>query len=221
MVRIKICGITTLEDALIAAEAGADMLGFNFYPPSPRSIRVQEAQSIAHTLRAELAEACPLLAGIFVDESCHVVATAGMLIGLDFAQLCGRESQETIARLEGLVVKAIRPRDRTDAILDVSCYVPYAPQDDRVPSLIVDAFHPSLYGGTGEQTSLDVALAVKDCVPRMMLAGGLTPDNVAERVGLIQPWGVDVASGVEDGAPGRKDADKVRRFIEAVREVTA
>src|SRR5574341_271795 len=221
MVQVKICGITTWEDALFAAEAGADMLGFNFYPPSPRSIRIQDAQVIAQTLRAELGNDCPLLAGIFVDVSSHVVAAAGMLIGLDFAQMCGREPQETIARLGGLAVKAIRPRDRAGAILDVSCYVPYAPQDDRVPSLIVDAFHPSLWGGTGKQAGVGIALAVKERVPRMMLAGGLTPDNVAERVQLIQPWGVDVASGVENGAPSRKDAGKVRSFIEAVREVTA
>jgi phosphoribosylanthranilate isomerase len=88
-----------------------------------------------------------------------------------------------------------------------------------MPSLILDAYHPSLYGGTGEQASTDVALAVRDCVPRLMLAGGLTPENIAERVAAIRPWGVDVASGVENGTPGRKDHGKMRAFIDAIRSI--
>ncbi len=219
MVRIKMCGITTLQDALVAVEAGADMLGFNFYPPSPRSIRLGEAQTIAQVLRSELASACPLIAGVFVNDSCHVVAAAGMLIGLDFAQLSGSETYDTIVRLNGLAVKAIRPQDREGAVLDVSRCIPFAPRDERIPSLMLDAYHPSLYGGSGEQARIDVALAVKERVPRMMLAGGLTPDNIAERVRLIQPWAVDVASGIENGALGGKDPGKMRAFVQAVREV--
>ncbi|MEL7433142.1 MAG: N-(5'-phosphoribosyl)anthranilate isomerase, partial [Chloroflexota bacterium] len=83
---------------------------------------------------------------------------------------------------------------------------------------MIGAYHPKLYGGTGEQASVEVALAVKEAVPRLMLAGGLNPDNVAERVKAIRPWGVDVASGVEDDEPGIKSADKMRAFIKAAKE---
>jgi phosphoribosylanthranilate isomerase len=83
--------------------------------------------------------------------------------------------------------------------------------------LVVDAYHPALYGGSGQQTSVDIALVAKRAAPRLMLAGGLTPDNVAEQLRLIQPWGVDVASGVEGNQPGIKDPERVRAFITAVR----
>lgn len=214
MVRVKICGITNLDDALAAAYAGADMLGFNFFAQSPRSISLRNAQTIAQALRAELGEICPLLAGVFVNESCHTVSAVGMFVGLDFAQLSGNEPHDEVARLAGMAVKAIRPHDPASASIALSEYIPYAPKDQRIPSLMVDAFHPSLYGGTGQQTSIDIALAVQERVPRMMLAGGLTPDNIAERVQMIRPWGVDVASGVENGIPGRKDFGKMRAFIE-------
>jgi phosphoribosylanthranilate isomerase len=144
-----------------------------------------------------------------------------MIVDFDFAQLSGDENRYTLARLAGNAVKAIRPQTKDEALSSLDHYIPFAPDDDRMPSLILDAYHPTLYGGTGEQASTDIALAVKDCVPRLMLAGGLTPENVAERVAAIQPWGVDVASGVENGTPGRKDHDKMRSFIEAVRSVEA
>ena len=105
--------------------------------------------------------------------------------------------------------------------MSIGEYVPFAPDDERAPSILLDAYHPDLYGGTGLQASTDVALTVKDRVPRLMVAGGLTPENVTERIAAIQPWGVDVASGVEDGKPGRKSASKMRAFIDAVRAVKA
>lgn len=221
MTRIKICGIKTLGDALTAAEAGADMLGLNFYPPSPRAITWDDARRLVADLRSTLGTVCPVIVGLFVNEEWQVIVAAGMMVDFDFAQLSGDEPRDTLARLAGNAVKAIRPQNREEALAGIGAYVPYAPDDERMPSLILDAYHPTLYGGTGEQASTDVALAVKARVPRLMLAGGLTPENVAERVTAIQPWGVDVASGVENGVTGRKDIGRMRAFIDAVRSVAA
>jgi phosphoribosylanthranilate isomerase len=99
-------------------------------------------------------------------------------------------------------------------------FLRYAPSDARLPSLLVDAYHKQLYGGTGEQASIEVALAVKEIAPRLMLAGGLTPENIADRARAILPWGVDVASGVES-APGIKDRGQVYAFIELAQAVEA
>lgn len=221
MTQIKICGITRLEDALAAHTAGANMLGLNFYAKSPRFIEWNVGQGIVLQLRKHLGETCPVIVGVFVNETWETIAAAGMLVDFDFAQLSGDEPGDTAARLSSSAFKAIRPRNKAEAMMSIGEYIPFAPDDQRAPSILLDAYHPDLYGGTGEQANIDVALTVKDRVPRLMLAGGLTPENVAERVKAIQPWGVDVASGVEDGKPGRKSANKMRAFIEAVRSVKA
>ena len=219
MTRIKICGITSVEDALAAAEAGADMIGLNFYPKSPRSIGWPDGQAIISEIRAALGASRPLVVGLFVNEDWQTIVASGMIVDFDFAQLSGNEPGYMVARLAGNAVKAIRPQNKAEALSAVGEYVPYAPDDERIPSLILDAYHPTLYGGTGEQASTEIAVMVKDRVPRLMLAGGLTPENVAERVAAIRPWGVDVASGVENGSPGRKDIGKIRGFIEQVKSV--
>jgi phosphoribosylanthranilate isomerase len=218
MTVIKICGVTTFEDALHAAEAGADMLGLNFFKRSPRYIDPDRAREIAIALRAQLGASCPLLVGVFVNEVVGRMSQTMEWVGLNFAQLSGDESGEMLREMRGIGFKGIRPRNRAEALDDAAYYLKAQTVDARAPSLLLDAHHPTLYGGTGEQASTDVALAVKAQVPRLMLAGGMTPDNVAFTVHEIQPWGVDVASGVEvDGQPGRKDAAKVRAFIDAVR----
>jgi phosphoribosylanthranilate isomerase len=221
MTQIKICGITRLEDALAAHTAGAELLGLNFYAKSPRYIDWNAGREIVEQLRRQLGETCPVIVGVFVNENWETIAAAGMLVDFDFAQLSGDESGNTIARLSNSAFKAIRPRNKAEALLGIGEYMPFAPKNERAPSILLDAYHPDLYGGTGTQASTDVALTIKDRVPRLMLAGGLNPENVAERVAAIRPWGVDVASGVEDGTPGRKDATKVRAFIEAVRSIDA
>jgi phosphoribosylanthranilate isomerase len=139
-------------------------------------------------------------------------------VGLDFVQLSGDETPQHLQDLGGIAFKSIRPADMTSATKDVADFMPMSPTDERVPNLILDAYNPKLYGGTGETASVDVALAAKAHVPRLMLAGGLNPDNVAERIRAVQPWGVDVASGVEDGVPGIKDPDKVRALMQAIKE---
>lgn len=218
MTVVKICGVATLEDALAAAQAGAEMIGLNFYPPSPRYLTPEAAKAIAEGLREALGEACPLLGGVFANEPPEQVRAMRRRVGLDFVQLSGDEPVSDLALLGGYSVKALRPRDKDEALELVTRYRPHAPTAAHLPSLLLDAYHPDLYGGTGEQASAEVAAAVMAVTPRLMLAGGLTPENVAERVQAIRPWGVDVASGVEGSIKGRKDAARVRAFIETVRD---
>ncbi len=218
MMKVKICGITRLEDALTATEAGADLLGLNFYKPSPRSITVQDATVLCDTLREKLGNKCPTLVGVFVNMATNEVETIVTKVGLDFAQLSADETDEMLLELRGVGFKSIRPMNLDMALDDVQYFSKHMPSDERVPSILLDAYHPKLYGGTGEEASVEVALAIKERVPRMMLAGGLKPENVGERVKAIRPWGVDVASGVEDDEPGIKSAEKMRAFIKAAKE---
>lgn len=220
MPQVKICGITSFDDALMAAQAGADLLGFNFYRKSPRYIAPEVAQPICDALRQQLGAACPVLVGIFVNEVVGVISAITRKVGLDSAQLSGDESEDMLRELRGISFKAIRPANMAQALDDVQYFSATLPANERIPSLLLDAHHPQLYGGTGEQASIEVALAVRERVPRLMLAGGLTPDSVAARVQAVQPWGVDVASGVEfDGQPGRKDPSRVRAFIQSAKAV--
>ncbi|MCS6834532.1 MAG: phosphoribosylanthranilate isomerase [Anaerolineae bacterium] len=213
MTVVKVCGVTTYEDAHQAASAGADMLGLNFYPPSPRYLLPEAAQAIVERLRAALGSRCPVLVGVFVNEPSEAVRAVVQRVGLDFAQLSGDESPEALRDLSGLAFKAVQPADLAQALSMSQAYGSLGPQDERAPSLLLDAHHPGLRGGTGAQVSAEIALALRQAVSRLMLAGGLKPDNVAERVRAVQPWGVDVASGVEGETPGRKDSQKVRDFV--------
>lgn len=220
MTKIKICGLRSVDDALMAARAGADMLGLNFYRGTPRGIDPETAVEIVRELRQTFAEQCPILVGVFVNAAVSDVRQIAAKVGLDFAQLHGGESARMTASLQGLAFKAIRPASKAAALADLETFAPTFPADERAPSLLVDAFNPALYGGTGETASLDVALALNQAVPRLMLAGGLRPGNVADRISAVRPWGVDVASGVEKDGPGRKDEAKVRAFIDAVRRAS-
>lgn len=217
MTRIKICGVTQLENALMCAQTGADLLGLNFYPPSPRSITPEDARILTDGLRTALGDQCPMFVGVCVNISAAELLRIMEIAGLDAVQLSGNEGVDVVQALDGHAIKVLRPRDPAEAAALAEQFLPHAPSDARLPSLLVDAYHKELYGGTGEQASLDVAHTVKHRVPRLMLAGGLKPENVAERVRAIQPWAVDVASGVEAGQPGIKDAARVRAFIAAVR----
>ncbi len=217
-VKVKICGITTLDDALMAARAGADLLGLNFYPKSPRYIEPDAARDLCDALRAELGAECPPLVGVFANEVVGKISVTMEKVGLNFAQLSGDESVEMLRELRGIAFKAIRPRNQAEALDDTAYFGQFALTDERIPSLLLDAHHPQLYGGTGEQASDEVALAVKAQTPRLMLAGGLTPENVAARIAAVHPWGVDVASGVEGETPGRKDAAKVAAFVRAAKQ---
>lgn len=215
--KVKICGITTLDDARMATTAGADLLGFNFYAKSPRYIDPDAALVICNALRTEFGAACPTLVGLFVNSAFGDISIITNKVGLNFAQLSGDETENVLVELRGMGFKSIQPMNKAMALDDVQYFSQSFPTDERVPSILLDAYHPTLRGGTGHQASTEVALAVKAEVPRLMLAGGLNSDNVTERIQAIRPWGVDVASGVEDGTPGIKSATKVQAFIQAAK----
>lgn len=211
-VKVKICGITRLEDALIAADAGSAMLGLNFYPKSKRFIQIDTARALTIDLQQHLGDARPLLVGIFVNASLEEVQRIVEQVGLDGVQLSGDEAPELLSALGDRAFKALRPADTEQVAVQVQQFGSH-PVDDRLPSLLLDAYHPDAYGGTGLQAEVGLGLAVKRQTERLMLAGGLTPENVAEIVAQVQPWGVDVASGVEDGVPGIKSETKIRAFV--------
>ncbi len=215
---VKICGVMTPDDAAVAAELGADMIGLNFYPPSPRYIDPAHAATISRYLHDEFGQQRPVIVGVFANATSSHIAEVMDVAHLDFVQLSGEESDELLHELKGRGYKAIRPSNKVLALDDAAYYSKAFLDDERIPSLLLDAYHPKLYGGTGEQASVEVALAVKEQVPRLMLAGGLKPENVAERVRQIRPWGVDVASGVEPpDEPGVKDPHRVKAFIQAAK----
>ncbi len=215
MTRVKICGITNLEDALVAARAGADFLGFVFYNQSPRFVPPGRAAEIVSALRAELGPRCPRLVGVFVDAPVEEVRAVLDTVGLDLAQLHGSEPPAEVRALQPRAFKAIRPQSRGEAEANLALYYDVVPQDEAVPQFLMDAYHPWQFGGTGIMADLAVAMLIARRV-RLLLAGGLTPETVGEVIRRVRPWGVDVSSGVER-AKGVKDHARVRAFVEAVR----
>jgi phosphoribosylanthranilate isomerase len=256
---IKICGLTNPDDALAAIDAGADYLGFNFYPKSPRYVSPADcARIIAALVTRHLS--LVTFVGVFVNEPPARVAAILDHCGLDLAQLHGDEPPEHLAVLWGRAFKAIRPeRDHPERSVDPerngvkskgrravegcgperqpkrasqasstafhsaqgACsgedeFVVFARISPGAPALLIDAHAPNTYGGTGQVADWEAARAVAARFP-IFLAGGLTPENVAAAVAHVNPWGVDVASGVES-APGRKDHRKMRAFVLAARE---
>ena len=212
--KVKICGITNLDDALAAIDAGADMLGFNFYPKSQRYIPPEAACAIAAQIRS--GERRPALVGVFVNADLADIDSIMDALGLDLAQLHGDEPAAVLARLNGRGFKAVRPTSIGEAEADAERYAPDSP---AAPALLLDAYRKNHYGGTGQPADWPIAAKLAQTRP-ILLAGGLTPDNVARAVRLVRPWGVDTASGVE-WAPGRKDIDRLRAFVSNARRVNS
>lgn len=206
MTIVKICGITNADDALCAIDAGADMLGFIFYPPSPRCTTVEVVERIASLLVTRHSSLVKV--GVFVDETPEHMLTVVEQAGLDAIQLSGNEPLATLRALDGKGFKVVR---KLHEAFD------FAGQQTNpdLPELVLEADHPTLYGGTGQRADEQLALQLAQ-QHRLMLTGGLTPDNVADVIRVVQPWGVDVASGVE-ASKGKKDHAKVRAFITAAR----
>lgn len=196
MVRVKICGVTTAEDALLAAHAGAFAIGFNFHPRSPRCIEPAAAARIAAVLPREVWRV-----GVFVDRTRADLERIAAAADLTALQLHGDEPAELCRGWSMPVIKAGRVRERTD----VERLLAYP-----VELILVDAYVEGVPGGTGAR--LDWSLLEGFERTRLILAGGLTPENVGEAVRAVRPFAVDVASGVE-ARPGHKDPDKVKRFI--------
>jgi len=214
MTYVKICGITNVEDARCATAAGADLLGFIFYPPSPRYLVPARAGEIVRAIRDETGDDAPRMVGVFVDAPGADVAEAAATAGLDLIQLHGAEPPDMVQQLPH-AFKALRSRTLSEAEDAVTTYRSCFGDDPTVPDLLIDAYHPREHGGTGLPADAAAARALaRRC--RLLLAGGLTPDNVSDAIALIQPWGVDVSSGVER-AKGLKDHALVRAFVAAVR----
>jgi phosphoribosylanthranilate isomerase len=201
MIRIKICGMTELDDALHAVDCGADALGFVFFAGSPRAVTEKRARAIIAALP-------PLVTvvGLFVNEDPGIVRRIADHCGLDVIQYHGDESPETVGLSPRRAIRALRVRN--DAFLQ---------EMEEYPSsgLLLDAWVAGTFGGTGVQCNWTIAakMAKKRAV---ILAGGLTPENIAEAIQTVHPYGVDVCSGVES-SPGRKDHQKVAAFIRAAR----
>jgi len=209
MVKIKICGITNVEDAKVAVAAGADALGFVMYRKSPRFVEPAVVKAIVAGLPPFV-----LPVGVFVNEEPDRVRTLMDECGLALAQLHGDETASYCQNLERPVMKAIRLKDRR-TFLALAEFQGRA----NVRGFLIDAFSNQAYGGTGQTVDWGLAQEVAQSMP-VVLAGGLTPANVAEAITLVHPYGVDVSSGVEL-SPGKKDHDKVKAFIEAARLVPA
>jgi len=218
--KIKICGITTLDDALAAIDTGADLLGLTFYPRSPRYIEPAACAALVNRLRGRGERAT--LVGVFVNIAADAVAACLDACNLDYAQLHGDEPPEELAALGPCAFKAIRPANTEEAKRQALRYLPPAPDgydtlvaDPQRPAFLLDAAAPGQFGGSGQQADWHMARVLARRWP-ILLAGGLRPDNVAAAVETVHPWGVDVASGVES-SPGRKDIAKMRAFVEAAR----
>ena len=202
--KVKICGVTNVADALAAAGAGADMIGLNFYEKSPRHVVPAQAAEIARALPPFV-----LKVGVFVNPTEAQVLEAVAACGLNLLQFHGDEDSAFCTQFGVMSVKALRVRDaeslQTLANFDTDAF-------------LLDAYSKAGLGGTGEKFNWELAVAVQKFGKPIFLAGGLTPENVADAVRQVRPFAVDVSSGVES-APGKKDAAKVRAFIAAVKTV--
>ena len=197
-VRVKICGITNLADAQAAVEAGADALGFIFYERSPRFIPIKIAAEISRALPPFI-----MRVGVFVNPPKELVLRAIGECGLSLLQFHGDEPPEFCTQFGLMSMKAFRIRD-AGSLEELPKY--------QTDAWLLDAYSPDTLGGTGEKFNWDLAVEAQKIGKPIFLAGGLTPENVAEAIRKVRPFGVDVSSGVES-SPGKKDPAKVRAFI--------
>lgn len=204
--RIKICGITRLEDALAAARAGAHALGFVFHAPSPRNVAPEAARAIVATLPPFITTV-----GLFVDRSAAEVEAVLERVPLDLLQFHGDETPQFCAAFGRPYIKAVRMRPGVDLL-------EYARRYESARALLLDAYVSGIHGGTGAR--FDWSLVPRDLPRPIVLSGGLTAENVGEAVRQVRPWAVDVSSGVEAGR-GIKDAQRIRQFIAGVRDADA
>ena len=200
--RIKICGITSVEDALAAARLGADAIGLVFYPPSPRYVEVEQA--------AEITAALPpfvTTVALFVNADEQTIADVVSRVRIDLIQFHGNECKDYCGMHQRPYIKAVRMSDDVDLDKQLNDF-------SQARGLLLDTYKAGVPGGTGEQFKWDrVPAHVAD---KIILAGGLTPENVKDAVAQVHPYAVDVSGGVES-VPGKKDTEKMARFIEAVR----
>jgi phosphoribosylanthranilate isomerase len=208
MTKVKICGITNLNDALAAQRLGADMIGLNFYPPSPRFVSVETAAEISQNTGPH----CQKI-GVFVNAQIPEILETVSAVALDGIQLHGDESSEFAASLREKtslhLIKAFRvgPQFSTSDTMD-----------HDVDSILLDAFSSSGYGGTGKTFDWEIAQVAAASISRLFLAGGLNPENVADAIRMVLPFAVDTAGGVES-APGKKDELRMKAFIDIAKSI--
>ena len=200
-IKVKICGMTQLKDALFAVEQGVDAVGFIFYKKSPRAVTMK-------TVREIITKLPPLVdtVGVFVNESAERLNKIADYCGLDLVQLHGEESPAFCRKIHRRVIKAFRVKD-LQSIKQLEKF--------PVSGFLLDTFSDDLHGGTGKTFNWNLALPAKKMGP-VILAGGLTPRNILQAVRQVRPYGVDVCSGVEK-SPGIKDLEKVRAFLKNIR----
>ena len=198
-VKVKICGITNVADAKSAADAGADMIGLMFYDKSPRNVSLASAAEIARSISPFV-----LKVGVFVNPTEELVARVIAECGLSLLQFHGDEPSQFCTKFGVMSMKAFRVRDESSL---------EAMKNYETDALLLDAYSPTQLGGTGEKFNWNIAVQAAGFGRPIFLAGGLTPDNVADAVRQVRPFAVDVSSGVES-APGKKDALKVKSFIQ-------
>ncbi len=210
-VRVKICGVTSVEDALAAAHLGADAVGLNFYPPSPRSVPVDTARAIVRAL-PPFVEPVALHVNRPLQETMQLTRELGPVRTIQWHG----DEPEPCPRGVFKFIMAFQVSESMGDLAGVRSYLERCRTADQLPAaVLIDGRRAGQYGGTGETPPWHLLEGVDLGVP-LILAGGLTPDNVAEAVQRVRPYAVDVAGGVEI-SPGRKDAEKLRRFIDAVR----
>lgn len=203
-VRIKYCGITNVEDALAAIDLGVDALGFVFHPPSPRYVAPERARAIIAALPPLVCKV-----GLFVNHEPDAVREIAAMTGIDLVQYHGDETPAICAGSPRAWIKALRVRVDTDL---AACAREYA----GAAALLVDSWDAQVYGGSGR--TFDWSLLPGQFTRPLILAGGLTPDNVADAIRRIHPYAVDVSGGIE-ASKGRKDREKMHRFVTEVRKV--
>ena len=217
--KVKICGIRNPEDAQAAAEAGADFIGLVFVPERHRRLEPEAAGAIVAELKGSLAMA-PSVVGLFANQPLEEVNSIIEACGLDMAQLCGAESLDYCQQISAAVIKVLHIPDSSSSRGQTGELAGSIKSHRDAGNLVtLDRLVEGLQGGTGEGFDWDIAAQLSRRGNSFLLAGGLSPENVAEAVATVRPWGVDVSSGVETG--GVKDHDKIREFIHNARKQSA
>lgn len=200
--KVKICGVTSPAEAALAADLGADLIGLNFYPPSPRYLEVARAAAIADSVRGRAQ-----LVGVFVNRPAAEVERIATAVGLDLLQFHGDETAEEIWPFADRAIKAFRVRDRVDAASLAGF--------EEFWGVLIDARHPHLFGGTGESWRFESLRDLESSVRRTFIAGGLGPHNVGRAIRSARPYGIDLCSGIE-AEPGKKDPELLRQLFEEI-----
>ena len=206
MTKVKICGITNLEDALISAKFGADALGFNFYERSPRYIKPEKAREIVEQLPAEV-----LKVGVFVNENLDKIVEIAEVARLEALQLHGEETPE--------FARELKARTNLEIIKAFRVSGEFQPEDVlqyEVDAVLLDAYSPQEHGGTGETFDWEIAKKVREIFPKMYLAGGISQSNIASAIFEVKPFAIDACSCLET-TKGKKNLDKLKSFLFSVK----